>query len=149
MSTTEEWDAAGVRDLHDDLVSLHGPVERTSDHGADASADPGEGVRQLVTTILSQNVADENTRRASEALFTAYSDFEAIEAADHDELADTIRVAGLPDQKPPAFSGRLRPSARKPVGPILLPSLTPCQPTRRKAGSPISRASAQRPPASS
>ncbi|EMA09901.1 endonuclease-3 [Haloarcula vallismortis] len=99
MSTIEKWDAADVRDLHDDLVSLHGPVERTSDHGADASADPGEGVRQLVTTILSQNVADENTRRASEALFAAYDDFEAIESADHDKLADTIRVAGLPDQK--------------------------------------------------
>ena len=49
MSTTEEWDATDIRNFHDDLVSLHGPVERTSDHGADPSADPGEGVRQLVT----------------------------------------------------------------------------------------------------
>jgi endonuclease-3 len=93
------WDEARVRTLHEDLVSLYEPVERTSAHGADAGAEPGEGVRQLVTTILSQNVADENTRRASEALFETYDGFEAIEAADHDELRETIRVAGLPDQK--------------------------------------------------
>ncbi len=93
------WDAARVRELHESLVDLHEPVERTSEHGADAGADPGEGVRQLVTTILSQNVADENTRRAADALFSEYDDFAAVEAADHDELRETIRVAGLPDQK--------------------------------------------------
>ena len=93
------WDDARVRALHDDLVDLYEPVERTSEHGADAAGDPGEGVRQLVTTILSQNVADENTRRAAEALFDRYDGFDEIEAADHDELRETIRVAGLPDQK--------------------------------------------------
>jgi endonuclease-3 len=74
---------------------LHGTVERSDAHGADAA----EGVRQLLTTILSQNVADENTRRAADALFERYDEFGAIETADHDELAETIRVAGLPDQK--------------------------------------------------
>ena len=93
------WDDARVRALHDDLVDLYEPVERTSEHGADAAGDPGEGVRQLVTTILSQNVADENTRRAAEALFDRYDGFDEIEAADHEELRETIRVAGLPDQK--------------------------------------------------
>lgn len=99
MSTTAEWDEARVRQLHDDLTDLHEAVESTSAHGADSDPDPGEGVRQLVTTILSQNVADENTRRASESLFETYEDFAAIEAADHDELVETIRVAGLPNQK--------------------------------------------------
>ncbi|NLV10315.1 endonuclease III [Halomicrobium mukohataei] len=99
MQSPQEWTAADVRELHDDLVSLYEPVAQTEAHGADADAEPGEGVRQLVTTILSQNVADENTRRASESLFETYDDFSAIEAADHDELAETIRVAGLPDQK--------------------------------------------------
>lgn len=99
MSTPAEWDENRVRQLHDDLTDLHGAVESTSAHGADADPDPGEGVRQLVTTILSQNVADENTRRASEALFETYADFAAIEAADTDELVETIRVAGLPNQK--------------------------------------------------
>ena len=93
------WDEPRVRELHEALVALYEPVERTRGHGADAGADPGEGVRQLVTTILSQNVADENTRRAADALFSEYDDFEDIEAADHGELRETIRVAGLPDQK--------------------------------------------------
>jgi endonuclease-3 len=97
--STQQWDETRVRALHDDLVDLYEPVDRVAEHGADPTAEPGEGVRQLVTTILSQNVADENTRRASEALFERYDDFAAIEAADHDELRETIRVAGLPDQK--------------------------------------------------
>jgi endonuclease-3 len=100
MCVATDWDTDGVRELHDELVSLHGAVGSAQEHGADADPDPGEGVRQLLTTILSQNVADENTRRASEALFDAYDDFGTIEDAPHDELAETIRVAGLPDQKP-------------------------------------------------
>ncbi|MFC7234740.1 endonuclease III domain-containing protein [Halosegnis marinus] len=92
-----EWDAAAVERLHDDLVDLHGPAERDGEHGSDAA--PGDGVRQLLTTILSQNVADENTRRAANSLFDRYADFRAIEDAPHDELAETIRVAGLPDTK--------------------------------------------------
>jgi len=95
LPVTTDWDEPAVRDLHAALVDLHGPVERTDAHGG----EPGEGVRQLLTTILSQNVADENTARASEALFDRYDDYAAIEAAPHDELAETIRVAGLPDQK--------------------------------------------------
>jgi len=95
----QTWNETRVRELHDELTSLYEPVDRTARHGADPTAEPGEGVRQLVTTILSQNVADENTRRASEALFDRYDDFAAIEAADHEALRETIRVAGLPDQK--------------------------------------------------
>ncbi|WP_138006431.1 endonuclease III domain-containing protein [Halalkalirubrum salinum] len=92
-------DETQIRALHDDLVSLYEPVDRVAEHGADPTADPGEGVRQLVTTILSQNVADQNTTRAAEALFNRYDDFAAIEAADHEELKETIRVAGLANQK--------------------------------------------------
>jgi len=95
---TRDWDEAEVRELRDELVSLHGEVKSRTGHGSE-DVDPGEGVRQLLTTILSQNVADENTRRAAESLFEEYEDFAAIEEADHDELADVIRVAGLPDQK--------------------------------------------------
>ncbi|MFC7098873.1 endonuclease III domain-containing protein [Halobaculum marinum] len=94
-----EWDEAAVRDLHQELVDLYGPVGASDAHGADSDAEPGEGVRQLLTTILSQNVADANTARASEALFSTYTDFEAIESAPLDELAETIRVAGLAETK--------------------------------------------------
>ena len=97
--STHAWTESRVRELHADLVSLYEPVDRVAEHGADPTAAPGEGVRQLVGTILSQNVADTNTRRAVAALFDRYDNFAAIEAAEHDELAETIRVAGLPDQK--------------------------------------------------
>lgn len=97
--STHAWTESRVRELHDDLVSLYEPVDRVAEHGADPTAEPGEGVRQLVTTILSQNVADANTSRATGALFDRYDDFAAIEAADHEELKETIRVAGLADQK--------------------------------------------------
>jgi len=100
--STHAWTESRVRDLHDDLVSLYEPVDRVAEHGADPTAEPGEGVRQLVTTILSQNVADANTSRATTALFDRYDDFAAIEAADHEELKETIRVGarrpeGCPD----------------------------------------------------
>ncbi len=99
MSSEQAWTEDRVRQLHERLVSLYEPVERETAHGADPEAEPGAGVRQLVTTILSQNVADENTRRAATSLFDRYDGFAAIETADQDELAETIRVAGLPDQK--------------------------------------------------
>jgi endonuclease-3 len=95
----QEWTKQRVRQLHDDLVSLYEPVDREEAHGADPEAEPGAGVRQLLTTILSQNVADENTRRAAESLFETYETYADIEATDQDELAEVIRVAGLPDQK--------------------------------------------------
>jgi endonuclease-3 len=104
-SAPSEWTADAVRTLHDELVDLYEPVVREEraesdteggEHGTDAEA---RGVRQLVTTILSQNVADENTRRAAESLFDTYADYREIESAPMDELAETIRVAGLPETK--------------------------------------------------
>ncbi|MFC7073166.1 endonuclease III domain-containing protein [Halovenus rubra] len=94
-----EWTQSRVRDLHDDLVTLYEPVDREEAHGADPDANPGAGVRQLLTTILSQNVADQNTRRAADSLFERYDTFADIEAAEQAELEETIRVAGLPTQK--------------------------------------------------
>ncbi|QZX99117.1 endonuclease III domain-containing protein [Halobaculum rubrum] len=93
------WDEAAVRDLHADLIDLYGAVGAGDAHGADSDPDPGDGVRQLLTTILSQNVADANTERAAETLFSTYDDFGAIESAPTDELAEAIRVAGLADTK--------------------------------------------------
>lgn len=91
MTTTDTGDGhVDIRQLHDDLVSLHGQPERT--HSRD-------GVRQLLTTILSQNVTDEQTARAAENLFETYKDYSEIEGADHDKLADVIETVGLKNQK--------------------------------------------------
>jgi endonuclease-3 len=79
-----------VRELHRDLIELHGRPSET--HSTD-------GVRQLLTTILSQNVTDGQTAQAAEQLFERYRDYEEIEQADHDNLAETIRVVGLNNQK--------------------------------------------------
>lgn len=79
-----------IRELHRELIELHGRPNRT--HSTD-------GVRQLLTTILSQNVTDDQTAQAAEALFERYRDYEEIEQADHDDLAETIRVVGLNNQK--------------------------------------------------
>lgn len=79
-----------IRQLHRDLIDLHGrPSETYSE----------DGVRQLLTTILSQNVTDTQTARAAENLFATYPDYAAMEAADHDELADVISDVGLMNQK--------------------------------------------------
>jgi len=83
-----------IRELYAALVDLHGEPD-----GAPVEHGNGEGVRQLLTTILSQNVADTQTARATEALFEAYTDYAAIENADTDELAEVISVVGLKNQK--------------------------------------------------
>lgn len=79
-----------IRQLHRDLIELHG-------HPNEAHSE--DGVRQLLTTILSQNVADVQTARASKNLFAAYPDYKAIEVADQNELADVISDVGLMNQK--------------------------------------------------
>jgi endonuclease-3 len=79
-----------IRALHRALIELHGQPNRT--HVRD-------GVRQLLTTVLSQNVADEQTAQAAENLFDAYPDYRSIETAAHDDLAETIAVAGLKNRK--------------------------------------------------
>lgn len=88
-----------IRQLHEDLIELHGrPNEAYSE----------DGVRQLLTTILSQNVADVQTARASESLFSAYPDYRSMEEADQDELADVISDVGLMNQKSRRIQRSLR-----------------------------------------
>jgi endonuclease-3 len=79
-----------IRALHRDLIDLHGRPSKTYSE---------DGVRQLLTTILSQNVADVQTARASENLFTTYPDYRAIEDAPQEQLADVISDVGLMNQK--------------------------------------------------
>ena len=42
VDMTEEWTPARIRELHEALVSTHGPAERDGEHGT-ADADPGGG----------------------------------------------------------------------------------------------------------
>ncbi len=79
-----------IRQLHRDLIALHGKPSRSRSQ---------DGVEQLIGTILSQNVTGEQTRKAADQLFATYPDYQAIENADHDELAEVIAPAGLMNQK--------------------------------------------------
>ena len=56
---------------------------------------------ELVSTILSQNTNDVNRDRAFEALTARYSSWEEVRDADEQEVIDTIRPAGLANQKGP------------------------------------------------
>jgi endonuclease-3 len=79
-----------IRKIHSDLLDIYGEQDLQDDN---------DGVRQLLITILSQNVADENTARAAENLFNDFKNYEEIENASVDELADSINPAGLPQTK--------------------------------------------------
>ena len=79
-----------IRNIHQDLLDVYGEQDWHDDN---------DGVRQLLITILSQNVADENTARAAENLFNDFEDYTEIEEASVDELADSINPAGLPQTK--------------------------------------------------
>lgn len=79
-----------IRKIHRDLLDFYGEQDWHDDN---------DGVRQLLITILSQNVADENTARAAENLFNDFEDYSKIEKASTEELAESINPAGLPETK--------------------------------------------------
>ena len=79
-----------IRAIHEDLLSIYGEQDRH---------DSSDGVRQLLITILSQNVADTNTARAAESLFTEFRTYRSIEESSVEDLAEVINVAGLPETK--------------------------------------------------
>lgn len=79
-----------IRQIHQDLLDVYGEQDWHDD---------SDGVRQLLITILSQNVADENTARAAENLFNDFKGYKAIERATVEDLADSINPAGLPETK--------------------------------------------------
>ena len=56
---------------------------------------------ELVSTILSQNTNDINRDRAFDALTARYSSWEEVRDADEQDVIDTIRTAGLANQKGP------------------------------------------------
>ena len=79
-----------IRNIHQDLLDVYGEQNWH---------DNDDGVRQLLITILSQNVADENTARAAENLFNDFENYTEIENSSIEQLADSINPAGLPETK--------------------------------------------------
>ena len=79
-----------IRNIHQDLLDVYGEQDWHNDN---------DGVRQLLITILSQNVADENTEKAAKNLFNDFRNYEEIEKASLKDLADSINPAGLPETK--------------------------------------------------
>lgn len=63
---------------------------------------------ELVATILSQNTNDSNSGRAFEALRLRFPTWEAVRDADPQEVIETIRTAGLANQKGPRIQAVLR-----------------------------------------
>ena len=66
------------------------------------------GMDELVSCILSQNTSDANRDRGFEALKARYPTWQAAVDAPTDELIDTIRSAGLANQKAPRIQKALR-----------------------------------------
>ena len=65
-------------------------------------------VDALTAIILSQNTSDVNSHKAYQALRVAWPRWEDAADADLDELAETIRIGGLADQKARGIQNTLR-----------------------------------------
>ncbi|MFP4323397.1 MAG: endonuclease III domain-containing protein [Anaerolineales bacterium] len=63
---------------------------------------------ELVSTILSQATSDGNRDKGFYALKARYADWEAVRDAPVEEIAETIRPAGLAQQKAPRIKDALR-----------------------------------------
>ncbi len=60
---------------------------------------PFDPFHVLISTILSQRTKDDNTRKASDRLFSVYGTMEEIASAETEKVAELIRPAGFPNQK--------------------------------------------------
>lgn len=67
----------------------------------------GDGMTELVLTILSQHTADTNSGRAFANLINRFPDWEAIRCASVAEITDATRAAGLSAQKAPRIKAAL------------------------------------------
>lgn len=65
-------------------------------------------VDELVSTILSQNTSDSNRDKAFFALKDRYPDWEWVIQAPEEDVRNTIRPAGLANQKAPRIQNALR-----------------------------------------
>jgi endonuclease-3 len=85
--------------IHQQLIEFYGePTWR----------NPLPALDELVSTILSQNTNDINRDRAFEALQAKYPTWEEVRDAPEIEVIETIRVAGLANQKGPRIQAVLQ-----------------------------------------
>ena len=85
--------------IHEQLLEFYGePIWR----------NPLPAIDELVSTILSQNTNDINRDRAFTALRAKFATWEEVRDAPTNEVVDTIRPAGLANQKGPRIQQVLR-----------------------------------------
>ncbi len=84
-------------------------VERILDetYGPRKLQPSGDPVGTLVSTILSQNTSDINTERAYASLRDRFPTWDAVVAANTDEVIDAIRSGGLANRKAPRIQEAL------------------------------------------
>ncbi|MBV6490686.1 MAG: endonuclease III [Fimbriimonadaceae bacterium] len=93
------WDEGQVRDL---VARLE------SDYGARLARPIYDPVSELVSCILTQHTADANAFPAFDRMRARFPTWPEVVAADPEELRDTIRAAGLANQKARSIQGALR-----------------------------------------
>ena len=85
--------------IHERLLEYYGePIWR----------NPLPAIDELVSTILSQNTNDINRDRAFNALRAKFSTWEEVRDASKNDVIETIRPAGLANQKGPRIQQVLR-----------------------------------------
>jgi len=94
MSSSER-----AQQIHQRLVDFYGYPDWRN---------PLPPLQELVSTILSQNTNDTNRDRAFEALTTRFPTWEEVRDADKQKVIDTIRPAGLANQKGPRIQNILK-----------------------------------------
>jgi endonuclease-3 len=99
MTEASQDFAARITKIRETLIEAYGmPVWRT----------PLPPVDELVSTILSQNTNDINRDKAFDTLKDRFPTWEAVMAADKDEVIEAVRIAGLANQKGPRIQQALK-----------------------------------------
>lgn len=106
-STPRPGTRAHVLAVVDALAGEYGPLPFARRH------DP---VSELITTVLSHSTTDANQFRAFDQLRERYPDWDDVRAAPVEDVMDTVRVAGLANQKGPRIQAILDILAEEPRG---------------------------------
>ncbi|MFW6111859.1 MAG: endonuclease III domain-containing protein [Candidatus Bipolaricaulota bacterium] len=84
--------------VRDRLEDRFGPIQK------DRTRTP---LDTLIQTVLSQNTNDNNRDRAEKSLWERFDSYEEVAQAPVDEIADSIKTAGLQNQKAKTIKGIL------------------------------------------